>query len=589
MTSTRPLASALAHPRAPVVVGLLALLVTLPSLTLGFVTDDYGFRAVLRAPPPYRRAAWDLFRFASGDPAQNAAAIVRGQLPWWTASDLRIHFVRPLTGLLFAADTALFGDHAVADHAVSIAWYLALVLAVGALYRRVLTPGAAPTLALLVFAWSHAHVLPYAWLAARHVLVGGAPAVLALWAHVRWRKDAWGPGLWLAPLALVVGLAGSEVALAGAVFWVSFDLLGDRTRTWAGRFGSAAPAVLLTAAYLLVYRLVGGGARASGGYHDPLGDPAGFAGVAVTRVPVLLGDALLGVPAELAAVAAPTGLAALAAVGVAATVLLALGYAACRRHVPDRERTALRWLLPAAVASTLLGATGFPGGRVLVLPDVGFAALVGVLLAYGPAAGARRAGRVAVVALLVVVHLVLAPLSSWRSIRKLGHRARASEQVASHLAEIVPATGGRVFLVASDPLVFLYPRGILADVAPGELRCLSILSAAHADHRLTRIDERTLALEPVGRTLLDGSFDTLFRAPDRPLAAGDTFLQCGATIRVTDVRDGRPSRLEVAFDRSLDSPSLAVMVWREHRLERLEGMEIGKPVDVAWTAGPGGL
>ena len=93
---------------------------------------------------------------------------------------------------------------------------------------------------------------------------------------------------------------------------------------------------------------------------------------------------------------------------------------------------------------------------------------------------------------LVLVHLVLAPLSSLRAMATLGHRGRASEAIASRLADVA-LPDGRVFLVASDPDVFLYPRGILAAVRPGAVQCTSILSAAHAGHRFTRVDARTLA------------------------------------------------------------------------------------------------
>jgi hypothetical protein len=202
--------------------------------------------------------------------------------------------------------------------------------------------------------------------------------------------------------------------------------------------------------------------------------------------------------------------------------------------------------------------------------------------------GLRRGVRIALVGVLAAVHLLLAPLSSWRAIARFAHQARACESIADRLAQVAPPDG-RVFLVASDPDVFLYPRGILADTRPGVVRCASILSAAHAAHRITRVDDRTLALEPIDRTLLDGPFETLFRAGDRPFAAGDTVRQCGATMRITDVRAGRPARIEVTFDRTLDAPDLVVLVWRDHQLAPLDALAVGASTDVPWSAGPTGL
>jgi hypothetical protein len=562
-----------------------ALLVAVPSLTLGFVTDDYGFRAVLHAPAPHARPAYDLFRFAAGDAATNERAIRGGHLPWWSSADLRIHFVRPLTGLVFAMEDALFGSHAVFDHVSSIVWYLALVAVVGALYRRVFPSGAVAAVATLVFAWSHAHVHPYAWLAARHVLVGGLPAVVSLWAHVRWRSDGWRPGRWLAPSALIVGFFGSEVALAGAAYILAFELLRDRASPLRARLtGSTAP-LSIVFAYLLVYRAIGGGARSSGLYHDPFGDPLGFARVAVLRIPALLGDSLLGVPVELSMVSSP---ARLALVGLLAAVLVAFAFSLSRSLLSGGERASLAWLLPGAMVGVLLGATGAPGGRVLVLPDVGFAALLGLLITRGFEPGAKRGLRGLFAVVLGLAHLVLAPLSSVRAIANFGARARASEAVSESIAELSPPDG-RVFLIASDPQVFLYPRGILADTRPGVLRCLSPLSAAHAGHRITRVGDRTLAIEPIERTLLDGSFDTLFRSSTEAFSVGDTVRQCGATLRVTAVRDGRPARLEVTFDAPIDAAGPRVLVWRDRKLARLSPLAMGETTEIPWSPGPTGL
>jgi hypothetical protein len=584
------------------IAALIAILVALPSALIGFVTDDYGFRAMLRArsghASPYAPAAWDLFRFVPGAGAREA--IEAGRLPWWSAPDLKLHFLRPLTSLLFALDDAAFGDRAFAYHLHSLAWFAALVFAVGALYRRVAPEGSSGVLALLVFGLSHANAYPYGWVSARHVLVGAAPVVGALWAHVRYRQDDWRPGRWLAPPLLVVGLAGSEGAMAGVVFWLAYDLLGpagvaptvdrsdpnDRREAGRGRgrLLACAPAVAVGTAYLVVYRLAGAGARSSGGYHDPMANPLAFAGVALTRLPILLGDALLGVPAEIANVAPEP---ALAAVGCVAMAFAAFAYLACRDRMTPAERAAVRWLVPGAVVSTLLGVSGFPGGRVLVLPNVGFALLLGVLLVRGFEAGARRGVRAGLAAVLAVVHLVLAPLSSWRDVAKLAHRARASEAVARRIDRAAVRHDGRVFLVASDPMVFMYPRGILAETDPGDLRCQGVLSAARAGHRVTRTGERTLAFEPIERPLLAGSFDTLFRDPRLPFAEGDTVQQCGATIRVAAVAGGLPTRLEVTFDAPLDD--VAVLVWTDRHLERLDPPVLGATEEIPWTPGPSGV
>ncbi len=571
-------------------VGVLALLLTLAAIPVGFMTDDQAFRAVLHARRSEPRAAWDLFRFSAGDASTNAALVGSGRLPWWTAPDFKLHFLRPATSALFTLDDAVFHDGPLGYHLHSIAWYLALLAALAWLYRR-LFPGWTGVLALLVFALSHAHVSPYAWISARHVLVGGLPAVLALAAHVRSREDGWRPGRWLAPAGLVLGLSGSEAALAAVPFWLAYERASPaRAHGWRDRIGRSVPPLAIAAAYLGVYHLIGCGARGSGGYRDPFSSPLAFAQAAATRVPILLGDALLGVRAEIAYVwgEVPLGL-----VGAAACIVLGALYAATRSAITEQERAALRWLVPGAVAATLVGVAGFPAGRVLVIPDVGFAALVGVLMRRGfasaAAAAPARGVRVAGAALLAIVHVGLAPLSSLHVMKTMVHRARATDAIARAIARDTPETG-RVFLVAaSDPMVFLYPRGILAETAPGRLRCFSVLSAARSAHRLTRTGERSLTLEPLDRPLLDGGFDTLFRSPDEPFAAGDVVSQCGAVVRVAAVEDGKPSRLDVTFDAPLDGSDLALLAWRGSRIERLAAPPVGAGLELPWSPGPSGI
>jgi len=250
------------------------------------------------------------------------------------------------------------------------------------------------------------------------------------------------------------------------------------------------------------------------------------------------------------------------------------------------ERLGLGWLVLGGCAGTVIGAAGFPAGRMLVIPDLAFAAVLGVILHRG--LSARGPGRV-LAALLAIVHLAVAPLASVRAIHRHARRARASDAVAADLARLAPPSG-RVFLIAaSDPAVFLYPRSILSDVAPGALRCWSVLSAARAGHRITRTTAHSLTIEPLGRTLLDGSFDTLFRSPDRPFAVGDTAEQCGATIRITAVEAGRPARFDVALRRTLDDPEIGWLVWRTGGLARFTLPAIGASVVVPWAPGPSGV
>lgn len=476
----------------PLAAAALALAIALPSVFTGFCTDDHGFRAALRVGRP----AHDLFRFAPAD-------VARGGLPWWSAPDLRIHFLRPLTSLLFAADVRLFGDHAWLYHVHSACWYVALVALVAYLYRRVLDARSA-AFAAVAFALAGGHAGAYSWIAAQHILVGAVPVVVALLLQLRGRYI-------LAALVIALGLAGSEAAAAGAIYLVALEISRRR-------FLALVPLALVGLVYIVLYRVGHFGVAASGGYHDPIGSPIRFAIRAIVHLPFVLGIGLQPL------------------IGLAIIALYAISYFTARPIAAD-DRNTLRWLVPASVVVLLIvGGSGIPSGRLLVVPDIGLAALVGVLI---------NASRRPLAWALGVLAFVVGPATALYETRTIWNRGRAAEAIAQR----IDATSGDakvLFVVSEDPLAFLYARGVLADTTSRRV-CWSALAAAPSEIRQT--SERSYEVTP-SRPLVTASFETLFRGDRRPFAVGDTVNQCGATIRVAAVDAGHPTKLELTLDRA---------------------------------------
>lgn len=514
-----------------------SLLFALPSLRLGFITDDQGFRARLHSE--HAPAAWDLFAFQSGDPSENATLIRYGRLPWWSAPDLKIHFARPLTGELFAADDALFGDRPVLYHLHSLAWFLVLLAGTAALFRAlarrgVITPEAA-TLALLCFGLAGAHAQGYAWISARHVLVGAAGVAWALALY----ESADSRRRWLGIIPLVIGMAGSEVALGGVPLWLALAWQRGNKRDLA------IPAAL-GIIYLVAYTQLGFGTSSSGGYHDPLHEPGALLRVALTRIPVLLADGFLGLPVALNLVGI--------AVVALALVVLAWWYA----------RAGLVLFAAAGVLALLPGVAGFPTGRVLIVPDLAFCAVAGSIIA-------RCADRRLLLP-FAAIRLVWAPVYSLREQKQLAIRGARTDRIAREALALVPDGGRAVLIASSDPFVYLYPRGVLAELAPHHVTCWSVLSGARGPHQLVRTGPKQFTLQSA-TPLLDG-FAALFRAPNIPLHPGDSFEQCGGRITVT------PAGLAIEYQRALDDPKLTFLTYTEHHLVKLQLPPIGEAVTI---------
>src|SRR5260370_33912359 len=122
-----------------VVVAAVAL--TLPTVMLGYMLDDCSHRLMRDRSSPFpggQRALWDLFRFQDADRSTFRGLLEAGIAPWWTATDFRLAFFRPLTSLLHAADYTFFPKLPALMHLESIALYAVIVAVVAARWRRLL-------------------------------------------------------------------------------------------------------------------------------------------------------------------------------------------------------------------------------------------------------------------------------------------------------------------------------------------------------------------------------------------------------------------------------------------------------------------
>ncbi|MCZ7680897.1 MAG: hypothetical protein M5U28_19800 [Sandaracinaceae bacterium] len=394
----------------------IGVLATLPALGVGFVHDDLLHRLVLEdRVAEYERGPHELYDFTGADPAATAEMIEAGYFPWFTDPALRIRFFRPLSSLLLALDSALFGRASLPAHLHSLLWFVLIALVAAAIFRRTLSPRGA-TLATLVYALAGAHADTTAWLAARHTLVGAAFGAVAVWAHIARRSEGSErieAGAIIAPLALLAGMLASETALGAVVFIALFELLVSRGPLRA-RALAALPTLTLGLAHLVFYVLAGYGTKNSAAYISPFDDPLAFVGAVFARGALLVAELYGALPSLISSIAEPLGLpgavyGALAAAGCALLVYRG------RDRLAEGEDRRLLWLGASSVVCLAPMVGGVLGGRLLPLALVGSSAVVGtaIALAFELASKSPLARRLAFAAsglALVLLHFVLAPL-----------------------------------------------------------------------------------------------------------------------------------------------------------------------------------
>jgi len=518
----------------------LAIIVALPSLPAGFMIDDWFQRMVLRGEHP-RGGPLDLFTFADGDPAHMEPFIRNGPFPWFTLPSVKLRFFRPLSSLLVAADFHLFGDQAWLAHLHSIAWYLALIAVVGALYRRLL--GNVAWLALLIFALDDSHAMPVDWLANRNALVASTFAWAGLWAHLRWREDGWAPGRVLSVLGFGVGLFAGEVTIAASAYLLAYELVGRRDAPRL-RVLAMVPTLLALVGFVALYRSMNAGAYGSATYVDPSNDPDTFLIGAPTRFLALFGGWWFG-PLQEVWMFAPPLRKVLIATG--ALSLLAAPFVWRWSTCDPQQRDPLSWLALGSIGALLPGLATFPSARLLTAPSLGLCALVAVMAHAAWSHRARFVGKAALAYL--ILNFAIQPLITWVTM-PLGLRAMAELTREGTVDKPQPPLTGRVVILsAGDFMPCFYGVPVLAEAhRPMPKSWLPLSLAPHA-HRVTRTASDRFELEVVGGAMLTTVFEQNVRNDAHPLPAGSRVDLEDLDIEVLADDEGKPTRLGVHLKR----------------------------------------
>jgi hypothetical protein len=548
---------ALLHsPRAPHALGLLAFVMSLPSLGLGFQLDDRTYLRLFA----HGRSPAELLHEA---PTQLAQEKALGVFAWWSGPNFTIHFLRPLSSFSHWLEYRLWPDTAWAMHLSNCVLYALLVACAACIYQALLPSLAAAGLAALMFAVDDSHAQSVGWIASRHTILGSLFGLLALLLHVRARKHASGTLRIASVVCTALTLLTAEFGVAALAYIVAYALVFE-SGTFGARLGTIWPHMLLAAAWFVAYMALGCGVHDAGWYRDPATAPLETLLGGLADMPLWLLSQLGGDVANLALVI-PQRVARILALICLVPVLLLL--------VPVVLRTQAARFCASGMLLSLLPLFGtVPQDRLLLAASFGGFGWIACLLD-GLHAETSAFVRSAAQA-FKIPHLIVAPLAY---VPLLGGLT-AIDESAQALANAVPSQGIRQAIVLNLPLELLTNAAWSIRATPDIP--LYQLYAGFSELTVQRPDANTLEITAHGGW---GS-----RPLERMFASRRSMPALHSVRTLTNMRvtvlavadDGLPSRVRFTFPDALDSQDRAWLVWKGTRPVPWRPPAVGAKVSV---------
>lgn len=579
----------LESPRAPLVILLLALLLTASSLWVGYFADDYQHHALLSPDMPFPKShdgsLFGLFSFIDGDPARNLLLRDYSLLAWWSYDGFKFVFWRPVTEITHWIDHRLWHHYPVFMHVQNLLWYAALCWLVSRLFRRQSSTPLAAGAALLAFALDSSHGFGVGWISSRNAIVAATFGMVSLLTYMQWHdsfvRSASGQGATGKPgrqrkfhvislITLALSLLSAEAGISTAAYLGAFALVLDKRGALKGVMG-LIPHMLVTLAWWATYKHLGFGATNADAYYiDPAHSPLLFIAKLIERLPVMLASQFGLIPAEVYGFAGKPVPVYVTLCALYVAFVLYLMRNTLRQHATSRF-----WLLGSLFA-LLPVATALPADRNLLFVSVGGAMLVGELFQEWikrPAAiNIKQRLSSVVIAAFLSIHMIISPLL----LPVMAYSPRIWTQHMQLEATRLPAIDDlehKTLLLAGAPLPAALGMVVTryAEELPLPARVWTL-----STEQLPKTNTLTItrSSESDVTVTADGGFvngtETALRNPERnPFHVGEKVQFSGMTLEISQLdAQGKPLSIVLHFVQPPTNDTL-ILQWRKDHYEVL--------------------
>jgi hypothetical protein len=552
---------------SPLIIAILAVLLTLSSLQGGLSWDDYHHKLLMMdSPIRLLDSPIDMFKFFDGDPKRTTEIMDHGFFPWWTSKGIKGAFWRPLASITHWLDYIFWPDKPLLMHVQSVVWYGVLVVAVAFLYRRFISIAWVAGLAALLYAIDDAHGMPVGFLANRNAVMATLFGVLTLIIHDKWRRGNLRMGLIVGPALLAVSLLSAEAGIATCAYLFAHAVFIDRD-TLRRRFAAMIPYLAVLVIWRLLWTYLGYGVENMGAYTDPLSEPLSYISAVKNRTPFLLLSQWALPPSDFIMMITPkysiwlwrSALVFLVILIVALIPLLL------------RQRSTRFWATGMILSILPICAT-LPTDRLLTFVGIGAMGLVAqfIYFAFGKTDGKSRLilwriPAIALAAIFILIHLVIAPLA-------LPVRAAypmVPKKVADKLMiteELDESVENQDLIIVNPPITFLMIHSPMIWKCnnlpmPRHLRILT--SSLFQPVEIYRPDAKILVVRPT-YGFYAHVLDALFRNKQNPFSVGDRVELTGMTVEIREItNDGRATEAAFIFSVALEAPSLRWLQYKD--------------------------
>jgi len=528
--------------RGPLLLALLAIVISLPALRLGFQADDHILALQLeRGQPP-----WSLFHIGEDFLSEGRQV---GAMAWWASPELHGRFLRPLSSLGLAALITLWPAAPWLMLLVNVLAYGACVWLAARIYRQLLPSLGIAALAGLLFAIDDAHAHSVGWISGSNTLLALLGALAALFFHLRARETR---ALWPAiasVLAVAFALGAGEAGTWVFAYLIAHALVLD-DRPLASRLRSLAPHAVLGAVWAAIYVHGHYGIHHSSWYLE-LSSPFEVLAHGVLNLPLtvtsLFGPSMIGL-----AIFEPPWKARVALLPIAVGLMWLVWPALW-------SSKASRFFGLVTALAALPAFLTVPQDRVLIGAGFGAFGWIATAITQSDAlSGIRhRAARV----VLRGCHIWMAAVLF---IPMLAAQYRF-ETGANALR--VHAKPDRLLIVINTPIELLanYTTAMIAresdSVRPP--RAIHQLYSGASELWVERTGERSIELTAT-RGWGYVALERIFCAPQDMPRAGDERRVRGMTVRTLETNEaGMPKRVRFTFDDALEGGPVDWRVWTE--------------------------